>query len=150
MIATPGQTIGPFFHGALRLAPDLVPPGQHGAIRLRGRVLDGRGEPVPDALVEIWQPAAGGWGRAATDAGGRYAFTVAEPRGAFLTMAVFARGLLDRLFTRVYPPEAAADPLLAALPPARRTTLVAARDVDGLVFDVVLQGPGETVFLRFP
>ncbi len=65
-------------------------------------------------------------------------------------MAVFARGLLDVLFTRVYLPDRGdldADPLLASLPPERRDTLVARREGNDLAFDVVLQGERETVFL---
>lgn len=169
---TPGQTVGPFFHDALPYpgGPDLVAPGRPGAVRLHGRVLDGDGSPVPDALLEIRQAGpdgrvpttAGslrrdgatftGWGRAATDAAGRYRFTTLVPgptepgRAPFVAMAVFARGLLDRLFTRVYLP-GADDPFLDALPAPRRATLVAVRDEEGLVFDVVLQGARETVFL---
>jgi protocatechuate 3,4-dioxygenase alpha subunit len=179
----PGQTIGPFFDFALARpgAQELVPWGSPGAIRLHGRVLDGRGQPVPDALLELWQAAPDGtavqqpgslrrdgwtftgWGRAATDTGGGYSFTTLTPEApagsaAFFSLVVFARGLLDRLFTRAYlppgsPEQTAAlerDPLLAALPADRRGTLVAQRDGAGYLFDVVLQGEGETVFLTYP
>jgi protocatechuate 3,4-dioxygenase alpha subunit len=88
---------------------------------------------------------------------GRYSFTTVEPgpsepaRPAFIAMTVFARGLLDRLFTRVYLPDddvaLAADPLLARLPTGRRRTLIAIREERGLRFDVVLQGERETVFV---
>jgi protocatechuate 3,4-dioxygenase alpha subunit len=67
----------------------------------------------------------------------------------FLAMAVFARGLLNRLFTRVYLPDTADDALLAGLEPDRRRTLVAVADGPRLLFDVRLQGPDETVFLRY-
>jgi protocatechuate 3,4-dioxygenase alpha subunit len=182
---TPGQTIGPFFGYALPYpgGNDLVPPGHPRAIRLHGTVLDGDGQPVPDAVLEIWQPDGSGrlprepgsrnrdgytftgWGRACTDNAGQYTFTTVEPgstepgRPAFIAVTVFARGLLDRLFTRIYlsgddpddDPDAqaalTADPLLASLPPDRRRTLVAERDEYGLRFDVVLQGDRETVFL---
>lgn len=180
---TPGQTVGPFFHHALPVegGERLVPPGSPGSVRLHGRVLDGAGDPVPDALVEVWQADADGkvvqeqgslrrdrvddgaftgFGRAGTDADGAYAFTTLEPGATapgaarFVAMTVFARGLLDRLFTRVYLPEdaaLAADPFLVTLSPEDRTTLVARREDDGsLRFDVRLQGDGETVFLRFP
>ena len=179
-MTTPGQTVGPFFHYALPYPQDsaLVPPGAPGAIRLHGHVYDGAGDPVPDALLEIWQPdPAGvvvrqggslrrdgwtftGWGRAATDATGHYSFTTLTPgptaagRAPFFAVVVFARGVTDRLFTRAYLPGAdtvlAADPLLAALPAERRATLIATPDDHGLVFDVRLQGERETVFLRFP
>ncbi len=183
----PGQTIGPFYGFALPYpgGPDLVPAGTPSAIRLHGRVLDGLGQPVPDAMLELWQPAPDGtvvqepgslrrdgwtftgWGRASTDNSGRYSFTTLTPgaagagRGAFFSLVVFARGLLDRLFTRAYLPaesteQAGAldgDPLFAGLPEDRRGTLVAQRDDTGYVFDVVLQGSDqrdETVFLTYP
>lgn len=170
---TPGQTVGPFFGYALPFpgGAELVPRGHPDAMRLHGRVLDGAGEPVPDALLEIWQTDTSGaivaqpgslhrdgwtftgWGRAATNRAGEYSFTTVLPRSAFIAMALFARGLLDRLYTRVYLPgddaALAADPLLAALPPSRRATLIAAPTTDGLAFDVVLQGEQETVFLEF-
>ncbi len=180
MSAAPGQTVGPFFHLGLDLdrGNELVPPASPGAVRLHGRVLDGDGAPVPDAMIEIWQAGPDGrvvqrpgslrrdgwtftgWGRAATDPGGHYTFATLEPgptepgRPAFFAVTVFARGLLDRLFTRAYLPAAedvlAADPLLTALPADRRATLITARDDRGLVFDIRLQGEGETVFLRYP
>lgn len=185
---TPGQTIGPFFGYATAYEQqglpfgrgnELVPPGRPGAVRLTGVVYDGAGEPIPDALIEIWQPdehgripqetgslvrdgwTFTGWGRDFVDREGRYTFSTVDPgptdegHPAFFSMVVFARGLLNRLFTRVYLPEdeeaLAQDPLLASLPPERRRTLIAARAEDGsLHFDVRLQGPGETVFLAFP
>lgn len=176
---TPGQTVGPFFGYALPYegGGQLVDRGHPSAIRLHGTVRDGAGNPIPDALLEIRQAdgqgrvstAPGslhrdgytftGWGRAATNDAGEYSFTTVEPgrtedgAAPFVAMTVFARGLLDRLFTRVYPPDdeaaLAGDRLLAELPEARRRTLLAERDADGLRFDVVLQGENETVFLRY-
>lgn len=180
---TPGQTVGPFFGFALPFdrGSRLVEPAMPGAIRLHGRVLDGRGQPVPDALLEIWQadamgvvPQQGGslvrddwgftgWGRTATDNDGHYGFTTVAPgptrpgAAAFILLTVFARGLLDRLFTRVYVPDDEAalgqDPLLCSLTDDRRRTLIAVRDGVGLCFDIRLQGHDgqcDTVFLRYP
>jgi protocatechuate 3,4-dioxygenase, alpha subunit len=176
-LATPGQTVGPFFGQGLPYdgGPDLVPAGRADAIRLHGWVYDGQGAPIPDALVEIWQADADGtisqetgslhrdgwtftgWGRSATDLGGHYTFTTVVPgatdagRAPFFAVVVFARGLLDRLFTRIYLPghEAnASDPLLSSLTEAERDTLVATPDGAGLRFDIRLQGERETVFLR--
>lgn len=174
---SPGQTIGPFFGMALPYAgaPELVPPHRDDAIRLHGTVLDGNGDPVPDALLEIWQPDGSGavpdqpgslhrdgrtftgWGRAATDPAGHFDFTTVAPGSsggaAFLSVALFARGLLDRLFTRIYLADADgldADALLRSLPEERRSTLVAASDGPASYrFDVHLQGERETVFLDF-
>ncbi len=179
LAVTPGQTIGPFFAYALPYSGggDLVPVGHPDAIRLHGLVVDGAGEPVPDALVELWQlgpdgtvvQEAGslhrdewtftGWGRAATDNAGHYSFTTLLPgRSAsappFFALTVFARGLLDKLFTRAYLPlddaAAAADPLLSQLPPARRNTLIVSPDDGGYRFNIRLQGDDETVFLTYP
>jgi protocatechuate 3,4-dioxygenase, alpha subunit len=178
---TPGQTVGPFFHYALPFdgGEHLVPAGSPGSVRLHGTVVDGEGTPVPDALLEIWQadPAGRivrepgslrrdpgvftGFGRTQTWRDGGYSFTTVEPgptsEGAapFIAMTVLARGLLNRLFTRVYLPEPGAalagDALLASLDDDERATLVARRQPDGsLRFDVRLQGDGETVFIRFP
>lgn len=176
---TPGQTVGPFFGYALAYerGHELVAPASAGAIRLHGTVLDGRGEPVPDALIEISQAdAAGtvstepgalvrdgmvfsGWGRCATDHGGGYSFSTVAPGPVddglpFIAVVVFARGLLNRLFTRAYLPQPevvlAGDPLLSRLDPGRRRSLVTTREADGsLRFDIRLQGAGETVFLRY-
>ncbi|WP_199484840.1 dioxygenase family protein [Actinomadura craniellae] len=146
---TPSQTVGPFFHYALPYegGPETVPPGTPGAIVLHGRVLDGAGDPVPDALVEIWHPDAG-FGRCPTGADGEYRFTTA--RAPYLAVLVFARGLLKPVATRAYLAPDPADPLLAAVDPARRDTLVAAVAGPGEYrFDVHLQGERETVFLAY-
>lgn len=148
---TPGQTVGPFFSFALvrEGEADLVSPTHPRAITLHGRVLDGAGDPVPDALVELTRGGDDGWGRAATDDEGRYAFTTLAPTGSFFAITVFARGLLDRLFTRAYLPEAADDAFLHGVTEDRRATLVTTADERGYAFDIRLQGDDETVFLTF-
>jgi protocatechuate 3,4-dioxygenase, alpha subunit len=167
---TPSQTVGPFFAIELPYAegPYVVPDGAEGAIWLRGRVLDGAGDPIPDALVETWQADPDGrfdsdfrgFGRSGTDAEGAWAIhtlkpgPVAAPDGGVqaphVDLTVFARGLLRHLVTRLYfddEDEAnAADPVLAGLDDARRATLVAAVEDDGYRLDIHLQGPDETVF----
>jgi protocatechuate 3,4-dioxygenase alpha subunit len=134
---TASQTVGPFFiiglpHDALA---ELVPPDDPDAIRLGGVVLDGAGEPVDDALIEIWQASRAGryahpedtreeipledgfdgFGRCATDPNGFYGFVTVKPgpvpapeggmQAPHIEMSVFARGLLKRLATRVYFPD---------------------------------------------
>jgi protocatechuate 3,4-dioxygenase alpha subunit len=170
LVPTPGQTVGPFFGYALPFPDDehLVPPGSPGAVRLHGTVSDGAGAPVPDAILELWQAdAAGavvqqpgslrrdgwtftGFGRASTDGAGHYSFTTVVPDAPFFAITVFARGLLDRLFTRAYLPGRPADPFLESLAPDRRTTLLTTPDETGHLFDVRLQGDQETVFLDYP
>jgi protocatechuate 3,4-dioxygenase alpha subunit len=158
--ATPSQTVGPFFSiGLCRRPGDAVVAD--GSVRVEGRVLDGAGDPVPDAMVELWQAdEAGayrgdfGWGRCATDGDGRYAFTTVRPgsvdgQAPHLVLLVFARGLLKPCLTRVYfPGEPAndADPVLSALDARDRATLVAVADGERLRFDVRLQGEAQTTF----
>lgn len=177
MKPTAGQTVGPFFHYALPFAGDnqLVSPDRPGAVRLSGVVHDGAGAPVTDALIELWQADPDGrivqqpgsmcrdpweftgWGRCATDAVGEYRFTTLIPgptsagRPPFFALTVFARGLLNRLFTRAYLPQVDfdTDPLLRALPPQRRESLVCTTDAAGYRFDIRLQGDRETTFLKF-
>lgn len=175
---TPSQTVGPFFSFALigPVGSELVAPDAPGAIRIEGTVLDGNGEPVPDAMVEVWQadvtgryagqdvetspPGFTGFGRCGTEDGG-FSFVTVKPgrltgaegarQAPHVDVCVFARGLLKQLVTRMYFPDEgeanAADPLLASLDPDERATLVAVADGEGLRFDIRLQGEGQTVFL---
>jgi protocatechuate 3,4-dioxygenase alpha subunit len=187
---TASQTVGPFFHDCLMREDArcdvLCTAATEGTrIRVEGRVIDGDGEPVPDAVLELWQANAHGryahpadrrdlpldrgftgYGRIATDADGRFAFTTVKPgavpfdaerqQAPHISIAVLGRGLLNHLYTRLYfhdEPANAVDPLLERIPADRRDTLVARRGEeprDGVLtyrFDVVLQGANETVFL---
>ena len=158
---TPSQTVGPFFGVGLPFekGEQLAPPGAAGVMRIEGQVLDGKGEPVPDALLEIWQPATG-FGRARTDSEGAFSFTTVKPgpvpapdggmQAPHFNVTVFARGLLRHLVTRMYFPDESeangADPVLNLVEPARRETLIAKNCGGVLHFDVRLQGERETVF----
>jgi protocatechuate 3,4-dioxygenase alpha subunit len=173
MSTTPSQTVGPFF--AIELpygdGPYVVPEGTDHAIWLRGRVLDGAGDPVPDALVESWQAdptgefggAFRGFGRSGTDGEGRWAILTLKPgpvpwraghdetpQAPHVDLAVFARGLLHRVVTRLYFADEgqanAADPVLAGLDEQARATLVAQPGDGGYELDIHLQGPHETTF----
>jgi protocatechuate 3,4-dioxygenase alpha subunit len=181
LVQTPSQTIGPFFGFALPWdgGPQLVSGTQAGAIRLHGTVLDGHGIPVPDALIELWQPDAEGripqepgsrarargrftgFGRAHAEVDGSFEFLTLLPGAAsgdgprFALLTVFARGLTHHLFTRAYfvgeGEEVPTDALLAGLPEERRATLLARQDgPDSYRFDIRLQGEDETVFLDYP
>ena len=169
---TPSQTAGPYL--AIGLLRDLVPtqlvdPDDARAIRIRGRVIDGAGDGVGDAMVEIWQAdgagryrteAFPGFGRSGTDRDGRFEFVIAKPgpvawpggglQAPHVAVGVFARGLLKRVVTRLYFPDEheanEADPVLTALSPAQRDTLLAVPEADGLRFDIRLQGPTQTTF----
>lgn len=176
---TPSQTVGPFFAYGLAARQYGYPNGQivdgtmapEGTqrVRIAGRVFDGAGQLIPDALIEVWQAdAAGrygaegfGFGRqgTGTDAQGRFLFDTIKPGAAtghapFVTLIVFMRGLLTHVYTRLYfSDEAAAnaaDPTLATVPEERRRTLIAQREEtpQGLVyrFDIHMQGEDETVF----
>ena len=154
---TPSQTVGPFLSIGLPwdTGPLAVPEGSPGAIRVFGRVIDGAGEPITDALVETWQPVEALFTRCPTDEAGAWSVLTRAPEPAggqapHLAVSVFARGLLHRLVTRVYFAEHAdanaSDPVLARVPAGRRGTLVAEATSDGHRFDIHIQGSDETVF----
>jgi protocatechuate 3,4-dioxygenase alpha subunit len=143
---TPSQTVGPYFTiGLVREDQQNVVEG--GSVRLVGRVLDGAGDPVPDAVLELWQRGEGGtlWGRSGTDAQGRFEFVTETPADGYVDVVVFARGLLKHLVTRCYFSEID-DPVLSALDPAERETLIAVPGDGALLFDIRLQGDRQTVF----
>jgi len=135
--ATTSQTVGPYFSiGLTRLKrADLTAPGVSGErVTISGRVLDGDGQPVPDAMIEIWQASSHGkyahpvddqnkplelgfqgYGRIPTDELGRFSFTTikpgpvpgpqGKPQAPHIAVSVFMRGLLRRLVTRIYFPD---------------------------------------------
>jgi protocatechuate 3,4-dioxygenase, alpha subunit len=157
-MTTPSQTVGPFFSIGLlgRSANELVARG----VEVTGRVLDGAGEPVPDAMVEIWQADEEGryrpdfgWGRSGCDEDGRFSFVTRRPgsvagQAPHLIVLTFARGLLKPALTRMYFPDEeqanASDPVLSAV--GDPSTLIARAGDGGLEFDIRLQGEDETVF----
>jgi protocatechuate 3,4-dioxygenase alpha subunit len=147
-------------------------------IRIEGRVFDGDGVAVPDCMLEVWQAdsqgrfadpqdkralpnaAFRGFGRCGTDNNGAYSFDTIKPgsvpdpdgkaQAPHILLAVFGRGMLRHLYTRIYFADEAgnaADPVLALVPADRRATLIATRKGDGVyTLDIRLQGEGETVF----
>jgi protocatechuate 3,4-dioxygenase, alpha subunit len=137
---TPSQTVGPFFGFALPFDADSDAGGDE---RIEGRVLDGAGQPVSDALLELSQGEQ--FARCRTDAEGAFHFSLRRPDEGFVDVTVFARGLLRHLQTRIYFPDAE-----GSVPPGidsvRRHTLVARRDGAVLHHDIHLQGEHETVF----
>ena len=168
LAVTPSQTVGPFFHDCLlRVDRCESTAGDEGGVQIHveGCVLDGDGAGVPDAVIEVWHSAS--FARIGTDAEGGFSFSTTRPkhveldRGTMqaphLSIAVFARGLMNHLLTRIYFEDESStesDPILRLVPEARRTTLIARRVADESLtplyrFDIVLQGAGETVFFDF-
>lgn len=159
-VPTPSQTVGPFFGFALRFDRDseAADPGAPDAIRIEGQVLDGDGQVVTDALIEVWHDDQ--FARCRTDGDGAFHFVVRKPplvrrvdgreSAPHLNVTVFARGLLRHLVTRIYFPDEeeanATDPILGLVDAERRHTLIARRDGDVLTCDMRLQGPDETAF----
>lgn len=156
LVATPSQTVGPFFHKGL-------PPQSTGApaadrIQLNLTVTDGDGQPVDDAVVEVWTNGPA-FARATTHEGGACTFDIARPfspersQAAHVNVCLFARGLLRQVHTRIYfegDPALEEDSVLALVPHHRRNTLIARRDPHDpgrWHFAVRLQGPHETVFV---
>jgi len=181
---TTSQTVGPFFKIGFKwlYCDNLAREGVSGErVTIQGRVFDGDGVPVPDAILEVWQanahgkydhpedtqdktlePDFKGYGRVPTSPDGMFRFATIKPgpvpgpngkeQAPHLVISVFMRGVLRRLVTRIYFPEEsrnAADFVLNLVEPARRSTLIA-KKVAGrpgtLEWNVVLQGPEETVF----
>jgi protocatechuate 3,4-dioxygenase alpha subunit len=181
---TPSQTVGPFFHFALTEEDRsrLVALDHPRAVRIEGTVHDGAGEPVTDAMVEIWQANSNGryahpedhrdelpleegftgFGRCQTDTEGRFEFVTVKPgavpgpdglpQAPHIDVAIFARGLLRQVVTRIYFPDEeeanAADPVLTSIEDHDlRSTLTARGSQEGhLHFDINLQGEHQTVF----
>ena len=177
---TPSATVGPYLAIGLTWPDGIwaAAEGAEGGIWIRGSVHDGNGDVVPDAMVETWQadpdggfpspedprgassyPGFRGYARAQTLSGEFEIFTLKPGRvpdgegglqAPHIDVSVFARGLLDRVVTRIYfADEAEAnaeDVVLRSIPEDRRQTLIARRTDDGYRFDVHLQGDTETVF----
>ena len=175
---TPSQTVGPYFAIGLPWddGPFVVPEGPERSGCAGG--CSTAGEPVPDALIETWQadPEGGSTTRTTRAGPGLRGFAGSAgaqptpraatrssrsspawcrartaPQAPHIDVSVFARGLLNRLVTRIYFPEDeaahASDPVLAGVPDlASRATLVAERSEDGYRFDIRLQGDRETAF----
>lgn len=176
LVATASQTVGPYFHIGLSWAdsagiagPDVA--GQR--VTVAGRVLDGDGRPVTDALIEVWQadaegrypePGAAfrGFGRIPSGDDGRFRFTTVKPgrvpgpggtlQAPHLLLSIGMRGLLKRVTTRMYFPDDSAnaeDPILALVESGRRQTLIARvseSEPGMLIWSVIMQGENETVF----
>jgi len=186
-LQTPSQTVGPFFaygltarqygYDNLSIANDIIAgpraAGEH--VEIIGKVLDGHGGVIPDAIVEFWHADAGGQylatevnpdsqgfkgiGRmgTGTDHQGRFIFKTIKPgrydgQVPHINIILLMRGLLSHLYTRLYFSDEnnSKDEILNSVPESRRATLIAERKrTDAGVFylfDIVTQGKKETVF----
>lgn len=189
---TPSQTVGPFFAYALTphdydvreiFSQEIATSDAAGErIRVEGYIIDADGEPIVDAMVELWQAdgdgryatapvaegqntAFRGFGRSGVDSNGFFAFSTVKPgpvpgpngrmQAPHINVGLFARGMLRRLFTRIYFEGEAAnegDPILDLVPAERRKTLIAKKSDRGgaaaYTFIVRLRGEDETVFFE--
>lgn len=162
---TPSQTVGPYWKIGLdwgRDGANVVPEDTPGRVAVRITVLDGQREPIADAMIETWQadpegrygtdgsgvPGFRGLARSAADETGTAAVHTVVPgpvddEAPHLLVGIFARGMLDRLYTRMYFPEHvdahASDPVLTALPELQRAKLVAQKSDDGYTWTVYVQ-----------
>lgn len=146
---TPSQTVGPYVHIGLTLENSEIIATEGDTIEVTFSVIDGNGDPVADAMIEIWQTRPDGTyntdevegfrglGRGMVDETGTVTFTTLRPgateeEAAHLKVGVFARGMLERLYTRLYFPENdnSSDPVLELVDAARRDLLIA-EPVDG-------------------
>jgi protocatechuate 3,4-dioxygenase alpha subunit len=176
-----GLTPGDKYEWNDAFSNNLITPDVTGErIRVEGTVFDGDGAIVPDCMLEVWQADAQGrfadpqdkralpnasfrgFGRVGTNKDGGYAFDTirpgsvpdpdGKPQAPHILLAVFARGMLMHLYTRIYFDGEAAnasDPVLALVPADRRATLIATRKAGGAyVLDIHLQGDKETVFFE--
>jgi protocatechuate 3,4-dioxygenase, alpha subunit len=165
--ATPAQTIGPFFGDGLAWLTAPLPVAS-APIRVSGKVLDGAGTPVSDALIEAWSPNAvsgqsdagqiTGFQRVASDSEGGFTLHLPAPDSgepaAYITL--FSRGLMEHRFTAVWLAGAAHGALWQQVPEARRATLCAtvcataiANDAKAFEWNIVMQGAVETVFFEY-
>lgn len=162
---TTAQTIGPFPHEAWRWAFDSGSGGGDATLVISGRVYDGNGETVSDAMLEASVPGAPvgtgpvdgmpGFYRVPSGEDGEFRFAVPRSAGRgepAVYVTVFGRGIVKHQFTAVFlgdDPGLADSALLSQVPADRRRSLVAQREGDGYRWDVRLQGPDETVFLDY-
>lgn len=170
-LQTPSQTVGPYF--AYGLAPEqyhynfrsltnneLVDPLETSeAITIVGKVFDGQGNVIPDAMVELWDANNQLFGRfgTGTDVEKRFIFKALKPvsvngEAPYLSLILFMRGQLIHSYTRIYFSDETAlndkDEVLLAVPAERRNTLIAQKTGNYYTFNINMQGDNETVFFE--
>lgn len=160
LVPTAEMTLGPFFPREFAQGANDLGVGTQGeVIEITGRITQLDGKPLDNVVIELWQadsrgrfdnPDFFGWGRAATDASGVYRFRTIKPgacegRAPHVNLLLLYSGLMRQLQTVMFF-ELAADPVLDAVPAARRPLLVAAREGAVYRFDIRLRGEMETPF----
>ena len=174
VLQTPSQTVGPYF--AYGLSPEqylynfkqlvgnqMISPIEHSeTITIVGKVFDGNGDVIPDAMIEIWQNDGENqlFGRfgTGTDAQNRFIFSTIKPKSVagqapYLSVIVFMRGQLIHSYTRIYFSDEAelntTDEVLNSAPADRKNTLIAKKKGSNLYeFNINMQGENETVFFE--
>lgn len=173
-LQTPSQTVGPYFAYGLTSEQYLYDFKQlsdnhmvssienEEAITIIGKVFDGKGDVIPDALIEIWQNDGENqlFGRfgTGTDAQNRFIFSTIKPKSVagqapYLSVIVFMRGQMIHSYTRIYfsdePQLNATDEVLNAVPYERKNTLIAEKKgINKYEFNINMQGENETVFFE--
>lgn len=173
MLQTPSQTVGPYF--AYGLSPEqylynfkslvgnlMVNPIENPeSITIIGKVLDGENQPIPDAMIELWQfdeknQSFGRFGTG-TDSESRFIFHTLKPESVagqapYLTVIIFMRGQLIHSYTRLYFSDEITlneqDEVLNTVPSERRHTLIAQKKGSVYEFNIYMQGENETVFFE--
>lgn len=171
MKQTPSQTIGPYF--AYSLTPEqyfydfksmvsyaeMNPAKTKDGFFITGKVYDGSGQTIPDAMVEIWKNDTEFFGRygTGTDSENRFVFFTTKPKvennkAPFISLFLFMRGQLIHSYTRIYFDDEAElnnqDADFLSIPSERRGTLLAKKTANGYEFDIYMQGENETVFFE--
>ncbi len=171
MLQTPSQTVGPYF--AYGLTPEQYlydfkslssnelakPLDEANVVTVVGKVFDGNGDVIPDAMIEIWESQHQRFGRfgTGTDPQNRFVFHTYKPtsvdgQAPHLNVIVFMRGQLIHSYTRIYFEDEAElnaqDEILSTVPVDRRDTLIASKNTAGYEFNIYMQGEKETVFFE--
>jgi len=172
-LQTPSQTIGPYFAYGLTpqqydydfpsLANGQMVLANNGedTIQVTGTVYDGNGDPVDDAMLELWQDDGnrqlfGRYGTG-TDEGNSFTFTTVKPKSVdgqapFINVILFMRGQLLHSYTRIYFSDEAklnrSDEVLNGIPEERRETIIAKKEGNNYLFNIYMQGDKETVFFK--
>lgn len=163
---TPSQTVGPYFAYGLTpeqylydfksLADNELVSIDDDSIVIKGRVFDGEGNVIPDAMLEIWDNQNNLFGRfgTGTEKDKSFVFKTKKPdsivgNAPFLSVILFMRGQLIHSYTRIYFSDEennATDEALNLVPLDRRNTLIAQKKENYYLFDIHMQGENETVF----